>query len=175
MSPMPLSVIYVTTCFWPHWPPLMLLFCFSVSSPLSSLSHSLWFSPQLTHHLPDCPLPPRIILIFILVSFHSGSTLHRIPLSYLSLLENVPLSEMTGNRRERCLARALLVLSDEKGKALLGVMTLWGGVASDRMTGRRTCWEMWICRYKQTREQEVETLSNSSVTCRVLSKAFEAC
>lgn len=49
-------------------------------------------------------------------------------------LENVPLEDMTGNRRQRCLAGALPVCSPGTGKAPQRVLTPRGCAASDRMT-----------------------------------------
>lgn len=108
----------------------------SSSHPLPSLSFfALSITPILfplcftSTHLPDRLLPHSIILIFLLSSFHSWLSVHHSRLSYLSslewvLLENVPLEEMTGNRR--CLASSLPVCSQGTGKAPLRVLTPQG-------------------------------------------------
>lgn len=49
-------------------------------------------------------------------------------------MENVPLEDMTGNRRRRCLAGALPVFSQGTGKAPPRVLTPQGCAANDRMT-----------------------------------------
>lgn len=82
----PLFVIYVTTSSCPHWPPFIfstLFFCFLLALSSPPVLFLLCF---ISTHLPDPPLPPNIILIFLLSCFHSWPSLHHIPLSYLSLL-----------------------------------------------------------------------------------------
>lgn len=124
----PLFIIYVTTS-WPHWPLLILsslVLFFTLHSPIPSFL--------------CCTLPQHIYLVTpccLLSSFHSWPSLHHIPLSYLSRvmsLENVPLEEMTGNRRQRCLAGALPLRSQGMGNTPQRVLTPQGCAASDRMT-----------------------------------------
>lgn len=117
-----------------------LFFCFFLHSPIPPI---LFLSRFTSTQLPDRPPPPpahshypplsSLLLPFLAISWPPYPSVVFI-FTGVMLLENVPLEEMTGNRRQRCLAGALSVCSLGTGKAPQRVLTPRGCAASDKMT-----------------------------------------